>query len=48
MHPFMIGKIQVGRNILLWRALGLAGIAVAGALAMLYQQHLTSTPRDKA
>ncbi len=24
MHPFMIGKIQVGPNVLLWKALGLA------------------------
>jgi hypothetical protein len=35
MHPFMIGKLHVGRNDLLWRALvltlfaGLAGILLA-------------------
>ena len=28
MHPFMIGKLQVGRNTLLWRAAGLAILAV--------------------
>lgn len=31
MHPFMIGKLQVGQNILLWRGMLLAGLAlVAG------------------
>jgi len=29
MHPFMIGKIQVGQNSLLWRAGGLAILALA-------------------
>jgi plastocyanin len=32
LHPFMIGKIQVGPNMLLWRAIGLAALAIlAGA-----------------
>lgn len=32
MHPFMIGKLQVGRNDLLWRSLGVAVLlAVAAA-----------------
>jgi heme/copper-type cytochrome/quinol oxidase subunit 2 len=32
LHPFMIGKLQVGQNILLWRAAGLAVLALmAGA-----------------
>ena len=26
MHPFMIGKIQVGQNALLWRGIGLAAL----------------------
>ena len=31
MHPFMIGKLQVGQNTLLWRAAALMGLAlVAG------------------
>lgn len=31
MHPFMIGKLEVGRNVLLIRAIGLIGLAaVAG------------------
>jgi len=36
MHPFMIGKIQVGRNNLLWRAIGLAIISAIGALVLLF------------
>ncbi len=32
LHPFMIGKLSVGSNTLLWRAVALAGLAlVAGA-----------------
>ena len=32
LHPFMIGKLQVGQNMLLWRAVALSGLAlVAGA-----------------
>lgn len=35
LHPFMIGKLQVGQNYLLWRAIGLAVIAsLAGVLAI--------------
>jgi heme/copper-type cytochrome/quinol oxidase subunit 2 len=29
MHPFMIGKLQVGRNELLWRGTALAFVVVA-------------------
>lgn len=36
MHPFMIGKIQVGRNNLLWRAIGLAIISAIGALVLFF------------
>ena len=32
LHPFMIGKIQVGDNTLLWRAAGLSFLAVFTAL----------------
>ena len=32
MHPFMIGKLQIGQNVWLWRGAGLAWLAVvAGA-----------------
>ena len=32
MHPFMIGKLEVGANVLLWRAVVLSGLALlAGA-----------------
>lgn len=32
MHPFMIGKLHVGANELLWKALALAGLAAAAIL----------------
>jgi heme/copper-type cytochrome/quinol oxidase subunit 2 len=32
LHPFMIGKIQVGENLLWWRAAGLAILAVVVVL----------------
>jgi heme/copper-type cytochrome/quinol oxidase subunit 2 len=32
MHPFMIGKLQVGRNMLLLRAAGLAVLAVVAGV----------------
>lgn len=28
LHPFMVGKIEVGQNTLLWRALAFAGLAL--------------------
>jgi heme/copper-type cytochrome/quinol oxidase subunit 2 len=35
LHPFMIGKLNVGSNDLLWRAIGLGGLAViAGVWAV--------------
>lgn len=30
MHPFMIGKLQVGQNVLLWRAIALSILALVG------------------
>ena len=34
LHPFMIGKLNVGPNVLLWRAVGLAVlVALAGTVA---------------
>ena len=30
LHPFMIGKLQVGQNTLLWRAIVLSGLALVG------------------
>ena len=38
MHPFMIGRFRVGPNMLLLRAIGLAGLAVFGALAVFFIQ----------
>jgi len=32
LHPFMIGKLEVGPNWLLWRAVGLAGLAAFAGL----------------
>jgi heme/copper-type cytochrome/quinol oxidase subunit 2 len=34
LHPFMIGKLRVGDNTLLWRAAGLAVLAAAAALLL--------------
>lgn len=33
MHPFMIGKLRVGNNLLLWSGAGLALLAVVAAVA---------------
>jgi plastocyanin len=35
LHPFMIGKLQVGQNTLLWRAILLSGLALVGGVWML-------------
>jgi heme/copper-type cytochrome/quinol oxidase subunit 2 len=32
LHPFMIGKLKVGPNRLLWRAIGLAALATVAAV----------------
>jgi heme/copper-type cytochrome/quinol oxidase subunit 2 len=32
LHPFMIGKLQVGSNLLLWRGLSLTFLALLGVL----------------
>ena len=32
LHPFMIGKLQVGSNLLYWRGIGLALIALFGVI----------------
>jgi plastocyanin len=34
LHPFMIGKLQVGPNILLWRGVGLAGLSMIGLVIL--------------
>lgn len=34
LHPFMIGKLEVGRNALLWRAIGLVGLAILAGVWM--------------
>jgi plastocyanin len=35
LHPFMIGKLQVGQNTLLWRAILFSGLALFGGTWML-------------
>lgn len=30
LHPFMIGKLHVGQNLLLWRGIALAGLVLLG------------------
>ena len=32
MHPFMTGKLEVGQNVLMWRAIALAGLALAAGV----------------
>ena len=34
LHPFMIGKLQVGSNTLLWRAIGLTVLAALAAIIL--------------
>ena len=34
LHPFMIGKLQVGPNILLWRGIGLAVLSMIGLIIL--------------
>ena len=34
LHPFIVGKLQVGPNILLWRAIGLTVLAALSILAL--------------
>src|SRR3990172_412427 len=43
LHPFMIGKLTVGANDLLWRAIGLAVLAAAASGAVC----TTKTPRHE-
>ncbi len=35
LHPFMVGKLDVGPNWLLWRAIGVAGVAAFAGFWML-------------
>ena len=37
MHPFMIGKLQVGSNTLLWRAIGLTVLAALAAIILFHR-----------
>jgi heme/copper-type cytochrome/quinol oxidase subunit 2 len=34
LHPFMVGKLEVGQNTLLWRAMALSGLVLVGGLWM--------------
>jgi heme/copper-type cytochrome/quinol oxidase subunit 2 len=40
LHPFMIGKLQVGSNLLLWRGIGLSFVALLG-IFFIRQPNLT-------
>jgi cytochrome c oxidase subunit 2 len=40
LHPFMIGELIVGPNVLFWRAILLTIIAAAGAVAFFYVRSL--------
>ena len=32
MHPFMIGKLEVGQNLMFWRAIALSGLALVAGI----------------
>jgi heme/copper-type cytochrome/quinol oxidase subunit 2 len=40
-HPFMTGKLEVGQNLLIWRATALAVLAAVASLGMFRK---TSSP----
>jgi heme/copper-type cytochrome/quinol oxidase subunit 2 len=37
MHPFMIGKLKVGQNTLLWRAIALSGLVLVAGVWRLWK-----------
>jgi heme/copper-type cytochrome/quinol oxidase subunit 2 len=41
LHPFMLGKLQVGTNLIFWRGVGLALVALLGIL--FFRQHNLAT-----
>jgi len=45
LHPFMTGKLQVGSNLLLWRGIGLAFVALLGVF-FIRKPPLTPEPRS--
>ena len=44
MHPFMIGKLSVGANTSLWRAIGLTLLTAAAALVFIPRPHPSPLP----
>jgi cytochrome c oxidase subunit 2 len=40
LHPFMIGKLQVGGNSLLWRAIGLSLVGLLAGVTLFHQKSL--------
>ena len=44
LHPFMIGKLSVGPNWLLYRAIGLSLLSVIAGLLLIKRQALRDTP----
>jgi len=45
LHPFMVGKLQVGSNLLIWRGIGLALVALLGVF-FVRKSPLTTEPRS--
>jgi len=45
LHPFMVGKLQVGSNLLFWRGIGLAFVALLGVF-FVRKPLLTTEPQS--
>jgi len=45
LHPFMVGKLQVGSNLLFWRGIGLALVALLGVF-FVRKPSLTTEPQS--
>ena len=45
LHPFMVGKLQVGSNLLFWRSVGLTLVALLGVF-FIRKPLLTTEPRS--
>lgn len=48
LHPFMTGRLQVGPNWLLWRAVGLAVVAAIGGVAQANRRQPAAGPEARA
>ena len=45
LHPFMVGKLRVGSNLLFWRSIGLALVALLGVF-FIHKPPLATEPRS--